>query len=1384
MNNTDQKSAIIKIFSIVIIIMTLFAGGPIWSASAQDSPTETPSEASDDAPTPTDVPQSEPTEPPTENPTEIPTQELTTGVPIVTETPTPEEEIVQQVPFFTFLKPDTDIEVIQGETILIEWIDENVTSDALISIGLDSDSQPENGKGEQWLTADIPINPDENFDKYLMNTSEILPGQYFLIVRIEQNQKVYFFKGIHILIIKSEKITEDQELPLSSSATLCSVSRVPGCILTYIAGAIPVYLGYKDPYDTSSPYQCVELVKRFYSTFFGNSLGSVGCGFLPNCTGTLSNVIVPSGFTKYGRDSGYYPVFGDIVVFNFGHAALVESHKNNYITIVEQNYTLGIWNSATGRDTITLDTSDARFTKILGYLHYSGNSAVTLSSPANGASISAMSLDWSNFGICSSCGTSYGMHIASSATFHAMEFNAETQNINIPQSSYTVTYPLKRGVTYYWRVYDKWSRRYSNTRTFYLVPRTSTTVITSDTPDPNFVNSGYTVSVKVSGSYGTPTGTVKIIDGSGATCTATLSAGSGSCKLTSTTTGTKTLKATYSGDNTYGSSTDTETHTVKEVYGTILTTVGGIPAYMNNLDHTGMYQCEELVTRFYSQFFGEQITTTGDGFTDAGGNVIVPPNFVFYERGSSFYPDFGDIVVFNDHHSALVRYHYYKVNTLDIVEQNYFTSIADATGQANIIMDQTDPRYQKILGYLHFTGNHPPSLISPANGSSISNIVLDWGDFGICTTCGTSYGLLIATSTNFSTDQKLKIENIPTSSYTVTTSLDRGITYYWKIFDMWSRQYSNTFTFFLKLPPSTTQITSDSPDPSLVGQAYTVNVTVSGSLGTPTGTVGVSDGTGATCNATLSGGKASCALTSTAGSKTLTATYSGNSVYSSSSDTESHTVNKRASTITITSDQPDPSWDGENYVVNVAVTGSLSAPTGSVAISDGVGAACTAVLSNGSGSCELAYTTVGNKTITATYSGDSVYLSSTDTETHYIRNVYEPLLIPKPTLTAPAENTLFNQDSVKLDWSNVTLPVGMSFGQYQVQIADNTAFSGNVNQLSTSTASEILVSGNLNPNTRYYWRVRIFNSLNQYGDWSEIGSFRMAIQPPALPDPSNGSSPLNLRPQFNWSDVDGASSYQIQISKYANLSSPSVSKTVYSSYFDPTVDLPVYRTLYWRVRANGANGPSQWSEVWSFNTPNPPGKPSLLLPADTALVRDYTPRLDWSTSTLPSGTSFGYYRLQIAWDRSFNDLLLDTQVSPQSNSEFTLPDDLQANRQYFWRVMAVNAAGQYRSWSAVRTFRTAILPPLLINPGFASVENTQRPLFDWEVVDGATSYQIQVSRYSSMKYPIINVTVPSSEYLMVKNLPMNKDIYWRVRAKGANGPSVWSPVSSFIININ
>src|SRR4051812_16212812 len=91
--------------------------------------------------------------------------------------------------------------------------------------------------------------------------------------------------------------------------------------------------------------------------------------------------------------------------------------------------------------------------------------------------------------------------------------------------------------------------------------------------------------------------------------------------------------------------------------------------------------------------------------------------------------------------------------------------------------------------------------------------------------------------------------------------------------------------------PTSTAITSDSPDPSVAGSAVTITVRVTAEGVVPLGTVTVTDGV-ESCNASLVGGAGSCQLTlSTVGSRTIRATYAGSAGLTGSFDTEAHRVN-------------------------------------------------------------------------------------------------------------------------------------------------------------------------------------------------------------------------------------------------------------------------------------------------------------------------------------------------------------------------------------------------------------------------------------------------------------------------------------------------------------
>ena len=96
------------------------------------------------------------------------------------------------------------------------------------------------------------------------------------------------------------------------------------------------------------------------------------------------------------------------------------------------------------------------------------------------------------------------------------------------------------------------------------------------------------------------------------------------------------------------------------------------------------------------------------------------------------------------------------------------------------------------------------------------------------------------------------------------------------------------------------------------------------------------------------------------------------------------TGTKTPSTTTIAAHQPEPSTIGQAVEVRVDVTGSGGTPTGTVTVSGENAEPCTITLSNGSGACNLTFTSNGQQRITATYNGDTRFNGSSDSENHQV----------------------------------------------------------------------------------------------------------------------------------------------------------------------------------------------------------------------------------------------------------------------------------------------------------------------------------------------------------------------------------------------------------------
>ena len=183
-----------------------------------------------------------------------------------------------------------------------------------------------------------------------------------------------------------------------------------------------------------------------------------------------------------------------------------------------------------------------------------------------------------------------------------------------------------------------------------------------------------------------------------------------------------------------------------------------------------------------------------------------------------------------------------------------------------------------------------------------------------------------------------------------------------------------------------------------------------------------------------------------------------------------------------------------------------------------------------------------------------------------------------PTLVAPANNALSPTYKPTLDWNNSSTPIGYpGFSHYQLQVATNSGFTGAlVKTLNGVSNSQFTFGNSLAPNTKYYWRVRSFNTAGKSSNWSAVWTFRTRIAPPSLVSPANGAHGGSRKPTFTWNAPAGATSYTIQIAKDPGFIGLVDSVDVSATHYTPSANLPI-DNLYWHVLAKGANGPSDYS---------------------------------------------------------------------------------------------------------------------------------------------------------------------------------------------------------------
>ncbi|WP_242918056.1 LamG-like jellyroll fold domain-containing protein [Pontibacter liquoris] len=123
--------------------------------------------------------------------------------------------------------------------------------------------------------------------------------------------------------------------------------------------------------------------------------------------------------------------------------------------------------------------------------------------------------------------------------------------------------------------------------------------------------------------------------------------------------------------------------------------------------------------------------------------------------------------------------------------------------------------------------------------------------------------------------------------------------------------------------------------------------------------------------------------------------------------------------------------------------------------------------------------------------------------------------------------------------------------------------------------------------------VRIYNtalSADQIKELASATTTPIALAAPVLVSPANAATGIELAPTLSWNGSSGATSYQMQVSPTADFATTVIDKAVITT--SSSISGLAYNTNYfWHVKASNAEGSSNWSATWSFQTISAPTGP-------------------------------------------------------------------------------------------------------------------------------------------------------------------------------------------------
>jgi hypothetical protein len=418
-------------------------------------------------------------------------------------------------------------------------------------------------------------------------------------------------------------------------------------------------------------------------------------------------------------------------------------------------------------------------------------------------------------------------------------------------------------------------------------------------------------------------------------------------------------------------------------------------------------------------------------------------------------------------------------------------------------------------------------------------------------------------------------------------------------------------------------------------------------------------------------------------------------------------------------------------------------------------------------------------TITASYGGTSVQaqvtltpqpppsslvLSPTST-TGTGGSSFATVTVASPSSTDQVLQVASSNPSIAFVPSGVTIPAGSTTGGFNISTTS----------VSVQTVVTISVSGG---------GVTKTAALTVNPDAAPTPAPQPAPAAPALLSPASNArvaQPIN----FDWSDVNGATSYEIQIDDSNNFTAPlTLSQKVGVSQATVT-GLPAQR-LFWRVRAfnsDGVAGPFSAARRFTAEAASTTTTASLsdISVSPTSVVGGTTAQ---GTITLTGGAPSGGAVVTLS-SANTSVVLVPANVTVAAGaSRATFGINTSGVSANTGVTITATYGGVSRTTTLTVTpaaTSTSPLPaPSLLSPAAdARFSPGSSITFDWTDVSGAAGYTIQIDSDESFSAPqVVNQNTTASQFT-TNTLPTTR-MWFRVRANSASGtPGSWSSIRRF-----